>query len=134
MRKAKRRREGVNPFISLTDVLFNVVLVFIFASALFAQDISRKYDENQAFQDKLASLQLERDDLIKNVENLTGALDSATEAKNDLQEEKLSLEEQIAILVKNLDSAQVRQEQLSDQISVVLGELDLSKAQNDLLN
>jgi hypothetical protein len=122
MRRGKRR-ESVNPFIALTDVLFNVILVFIFASAIFAQDISRKYAENKAFQDKLASLQLERDTLISNVENLTGALDTAAAAEDKLQEAKLSLEEQLAILVNNLDAAQVRQQDLTNRISVILGDL-----------
>jgi cell division protein FtsB len=121
--RRRRKREGVNPFVSLTDVLFNVLLVFIFASAIFAQDISRKFAENQAFQERLANLQLERDDLIRNVENLTTSLDAAQETQDKLQETNLSLEEQIGILVSNLDSAQNRQEQLTQQIALLIGDL-----------
>jgi hypothetical protein len=121
--RRNRNRSSVNPFISLTDVLFNVVLVFIFASAIYAQDISRKYAENKAFEDKLASLQLERDSLIENVENLAGELDTAKSAQDILKDTNLSLEEQIGILVSNLDSAQSRQEELAKQISVILGDL-----------
>jgi cell division protein FtsB len=134
--RRRRKREGVNPFVSLTDVLFNVLLVFIFASAIFAQDISRKFAENQAFQERLANLQLERDDLIRNVENLTTSLDAAQETQDKLQETNLSLEEQIGILVSNLDSAQNRQEQLTQQIALLigdLGDLDIAQDANKLL-
>jgi hypothetical protein len=118
-----RNRTSINPFISLTDVLFNVVLVFIFASAIYAQDISRKFAENKAFEEKLASLQLERNSLISNVERLAGQLDIAKDAQDILKDTNLSLEEQIGILVSNLDSAQSRQEELAKQISVILGDL-----------
>jgi cell division protein FtsB len=121
--RRNRNRSSVNPFISLTDVLFNVVLVFILASAIYAQDISRKFAENRAFEEKLASLQLERDDLIQNVERLSGQLDIAKDAQEILKDTNLSLEEQIGILVSNLDSAQSRQEELARQISVILGDL-----------
>ncbi len=126
MRRGKRRRAGVNPFISLTDVLFNVVLVFIFASAIFAQDISRKYAENKAFQEKLDSLQLERDALLTNVEALTSQLTTASS-------EKMSLEEQITTLVGNLDAAQLRQDDLENQISLIVGDLNDADTQRRFL-
>ena len=129
----KRRRSNFNPFISLTDVLFNLILVLIFASAIFAQDINRKYAENRAFQQRLAAVQLERDALIANVEALTGDLEEAEQVETDLRDMTLSLEEQIAGLVGNLDLAQLRQQRLEDRISVVLGDLDLARLQNENL-
>lgn len=131
--RRSRRRSSFNPFISLTDVLFNLVLVLIFASALFAQNISRQYRENQAFQQRLAAMQLERDELIGNIEDLTGELESASEREEALQESNLSLEEQIAGLVNNLDLAQLRQQRLNERITVLLGELDLAELENENL-
>lgn len=124
--RRRRKGSGVNPFISLTDVLFNVVLVFIFASAIFAQDISRKYAENKAFQEKLDALQVERDALLTNVQALTVQLDTA-------QGEKMSLEDQIKTLVGNLDAAQLRQDDLENQISLIVGDLNDADAQNRFL-
>ncbi|MGL4608572.1 MAG: hypothetical protein ACRCYY_02640 [Trueperaceae bacterium] len=129
MMRRQRKRNSVNPFVSLTDVLFNVILVFIFATAIFAQDISRKYAENLAFQEKLAGLQLERDELIESVEDLSTSLDAARETQDRLQDTNFSLEEQIRILVGNLDSARQRQEQLTQQIALLIG--DLSDATTD---
>jgi cell division protein FtsB len=131
--RSRRKREGINPFVSLTDVLFNVILVFIFASAIFAQDISRKYAENQAFQERLANLQLERDSLIESVENLTTSLDEAQATQDKLKETNLSLEEQIGILVNNLDSAQSRQEKLTQQIALLIGDLGEANADKRIL-
>jgi hypothetical protein len=126
MRRGRRRGSSVNPFISLTDVLFNVILVFIFASAIFAQDINRKYAENKAFQDKLASLQLERDTLLSNVEVLTQQLGAADTTQ-------LSLEEQIRTLVGNLDTAQLHQQNLENKISLIMGDLNDADAQRRFL-
>ncbi len=124
--RRRRKGSGVNPFISLTDVLFNVVLVFIFASAIFAQDISRKFAENQEFQQKLNALQVERDALFTNVQALTGQLETATG-------EKVSLEDQIKTLVANLDAAQLRQDDLENQVSLIVGDLNSRDAQNRFL-
>ena len=129
----KRRRPTFNPFISLTDILFNLVLVLLFASAIFAQDIERKYAENISFQNRLAALQLERDTLFANVEGLTEELEDARATEERLIDETLSLEEQIAGLVNNLDLAQIRQEQLNNRISLILGQLDEEAAENALL-
>ena len=135
MRQGKvRRSSNFNPLVSLTDILFNFILMLIFVSAIFAQDIDRKFAENKAFEDRLASMQLERDSLIKNVENLTGELDKVTDIKEELTKSNTSLEEQIAILVGNLDSAQKRQEDLNNQIQVILGDLGDSDVQNTILN
>lgn len=124
MRRGKvRRSSNFNPLVSLTDILFNFILMLIFVSAIFAQDIDRKFAENRAFQDRLNSLQLERDNLIKNVERLTGELDTANSLRSVLEESNTSLEEQIAVLVSNLDSAQQRQQDLNRQIQVILGDL-----------
>jgi hypothetical protein len=131
MRHGKvRRSSNFNPLVSLTDILFNFILMLIFVSAIFAQDIDRKFAENKAFQDRLSAMQLERDKLIENVERLTGKLDTANSLKTDLEESNTSLEEQIAVLVSNLDSAQQRQNDLNNQIQVILGDLgdaDLEK-------
>lgn len=129
----KRRRSTFNPFISLTDILFNLVLVLLFASAIFAQDIERKYAENISFQNRLAALQLERDTLFANVEGLTEELEDAREVEERLLDETLSLEEQIAGLVNNLDLAQARQQQLANRISLILGELGTADAERALL-
>jgi biopolymer transport protein ExbD len=126
MRRGRRKSSGVNPFISLTDVLFNVLLVFIFASAIFAQDISRKYAENKSFQEKLDALQLERDALLTNVQALTVQLGAASD-------EKMSLEDQIKTLVGNLDAAQLRQDDLENRISLIVGDLNSADAQNRFL-
>ena len=135
MRTSKsRRRSNFNPFISLTDILFNLILLLIFASALFAQDINQKYAENRDFQNRLASLQLERDSLIDNVNNLTSDLDDAAELEAALRDNNTTLEEQIGILVSNLDSAQVRQQELLKQISVIVGDLNDAQSENDFLN
>jgi FtsZ-binding cell division protein ZapB/uncharacterized protein YqkB len=124
--RRRRKNSGVNPFISLTDVLFNVVLVFIFASAIFAQDISRKYAENREFQEKLNALEVEREALLTNVQSLTTRLESA-------DSEKTSLEDQIKTLVGNLDEAQLRQDDLENQISLIVGDLNTSESQNRFL-
>jgi hypothetical protein len=124
--RRRRKGSGVNPFISLTDVLFNVVLVFIFASAIFAQDISRKYAENREFQEKLNAIEVERDALMTNVQALTERLETAAG-------EKVSLEDQIKTLVGNLDAAQLRQDDLENQISLVVGDLNDADAQNRFL-
>ena len=126
-RYSRRRRTPFNPFISLTDVLFNLTLVLIFASALLAQDVNRRFAENREFANRLASLQLERDELAADLEitseNLEDALDS-----------EASLEEQIRGLVDNLDTAQARQNQLSRRINLVVGRLQDARDENDLLN
>ncbi len=134
MRSSKlKKRSTFNPFISLTDVLFNLVLVLIFASAFFIQDINQKYNENEAFKNRLASLQLERDKLIDSVKNLNTELDDATALQDDLKNMNSSLEEQIGILVSNLDSAQAFQQALAERITVLLGNINDKDAKNKLL-
>jgi cell division protein FtsB len=124
MRHGKvRKSSNFNPLVSLTDILFNFILMLVFVSAIFAQDIDRKFAENRAFQDRLNNMKIERDSLIESVEKLTGDLDEVTTLKDDLAESNLSLEEQIAVLVSNLDTAQQRQETLNQQIAVILGDL-----------
>ncbi len=124
MRNGKiRKSSNFNPLVSLTDILFNFILMLIFVSAIFAQDIDRKFAENKVFQDRLNSIKIERDALIDSVEKLTGDLDNVTALKDDLAESNTTLEEQIAVLVSNLDTAQQRQESLNQQIAVILGDL-----------
>lgn len=131
--RRSRAKTRFNPFISLTDVLFNLILVLIFVSAIFSENISRQYAENTAFQNMLARLELERDALMQNIRNLTGRLEVAAAQEAALRQENRSLEEQIAGLIANLDLAQLRQERLSQQIEVILGELDEALAERDLL-
>ena len=134
MRSGKiKKRSSFNPFISLTDVLFNLVLVLIFASAFFIQDINQKYNENEAFRNRLASLQLERDELIDSVKDLNTELEDASALQEELEGINSSLEEQIGILVSNLDSAQAFQQALAERITVLLGEINDQDAQNKLL-
>lgn len=128
-----RKHSSFNPFISLTDVLFNLVLVLIFASALFVQDINQKYNENEAFKNRLASLQIERDKLIDSVKNLNTELDDVTALKEELTDINSSLEEQIGILVSNLDSAQAFQQALAERITVLLGDLNDRDLQRQML-
>ncbi|MCA9838611.1 MAG: hypothetical protein KC422_16955 [Trueperaceae bacterium] len=134
MRSGKiKKRSSFNPFISLTDVLFNLVLVLIFASAFFIQDINQKYNENEAFKNRLASLQLERDKLIDSVKDLNSELDNANALQDELEGINTSLEEQIGVLVSNLDSAQAFQQALAERITVLLGEVNDKDLQNQLL-
>lgn len=132
MRRAKSRTR-FNPFISLTDILFNLILVLIFVSAIFAEDINRQYAENTAFQNMLARIELERDALMQNIRSLTNRLDEAADLETSLRTENMSLEEQIAGLIANLDLAQLRQERLSDQITIILNELDDTLLERNLL-
>lgn len=134
MRQGKiRRNASFNPLVSLTDILFNFILMLIFVSAIFAQDIDRKFAENRAFQERLKSLRIERDALIDSVEKLTGDLDRVTALKDELAESNTTLEEQIAVLVGNLDAAQARQEALNRQIAVILGDLGDASLEKRLL-
>ena len=135
MARARRRRKSTfNPFISLTDVLFNLLLVLIFASALLAQDLNARFAENRQiaaenreFQNRIAALNLERDELVSDIEILEEDLNEAAETE-------ASLEEQINGLVNNLDAAGRRQRQLSRRLNLVVGELENSSLENALLN
>ena len=130
---SRRRRSNFNPFISLTDILFNLVLVLLFASAIFAQDINQKYAENRDFQNRLSALQLERDTLMENVEGLSRSLSDAEQTSAALRDDNLSLEEQIAALVSDLGLAERREDRLKDRISVILGDLDDAELEKGLL-
>ncbi len=133
MASRRKKRSSFNPFISLTDILFNLVLVLIFVTALFAQDITRKYAENSAFQNRLNALQLERDELFSSVEGLNSDLDAAAALEAELQGLNTSLEEQIGALVSNLDSAQLFQQALAERISVLIADLDDTELEKQIL-
>lgn len=133
MRSSRRRRSNFNPFVSLTDILFNLILVLIFVSALFAQDVNQKYAENQDFQNRISNLQLERNSLVDSVNALTGDLGVAEEREAALRDTNSTLEEQIGILVNNLDGAQIRQQELLKQISVIITDLNASQEDNAFL-
>ena len=130
----RRRRPSFNPFISLTDVLFNLILVLLFAAAMFTFDIEQKHEENLAFEARLANLSLERDELIEQIESLSGDLTDAEAREAALEENKLSLEEQMALLLSSLDKAEIRRRDLEEQVTVLLGDLDLASLENDTLN
>ena len=123
-RRKHRSRSELNPFISLTDILFNLILVLIFATAVIAQNISRVNRENRDFIERLESLLLERDQLEDLTHQLQRALEAAEERGDDLQNENASLQERIMVILGQLRAAEDENLAFSRQLERMLEEIE----------